>query len=267
MGAPRGGGAAADGGRGRRLTHEARGAAIRAAGGGDPWYDPVVPSVSCPSCGLSRPLPAALLRAGARDLRCPACGARVTAAALGSRAPPSPEDRWRQVPAWQAVALGAGAALLAWSAATHGAIAAVVAGADLVFHEAGHPILSVFGSRFLTYLGGAIGQLAFPAVAAVAFARRRDAGSFGAALLWLGFNVVEIGRYAADGRVRALPLLAPDEDAHDWWNLLGMMGLRDRAEPIGALIAAAGWATMIAAPLWVAWRWWRARAAAAPALE
>ncbi len=156
-------------------------------------------------------------------------------------------------------ALAAGAALLWTSTATRGLVFAIVSGADLVFHEAGHPVFGLLGSRLLTALGGGLGQLFFPVLASVLFARRRQAGSFATALLWVGFNVVDIGRYAADGRVRALPLLAPDVDAHDWWNILGMLGLRERAELIGGSIEAVGWAIMIFAPAWLAFRFWRGR--------
>jgi hypothetical protein len=77
-------------------------------------------------------------------------------------------------------------------------------------------------------------------------------------------NLVNVGRYAADAELRLLPLLAADEDAHDWWNLLGMMGLRHHAALIGGAIAAAGWAAQVAAPAWVAWRWFSARGSGAP---
>jgi hypothetical protein len=61
---------------------------------------------------------------------------------------------------------------------------------------------------------------------------------------------------------RALPLLAPDLDSHDWWNMLGMLGGRERCRAIGGTISAAGWALWAGAPAWAAWRWLRARGAA-----
>jgi hypothetical protein len=166
---------------------------------------------------------------------------------------------------WEAAALAAFAALLAWSHLTRGLLAAVVAGADLVFHEAGHPIFGLLGSRFLMFLGGTIAQLAIPSIAAVAFLRRRRAAPFAAALVWLGFNLVDVGRYAADAEARALPLLAPDLDSHDWWNMLGTLGVREHCEAIGGTIAAGGWLLWAGAPAWAAWRWWRSRAGADPA--
>ena len=162
-----------------------------------------------------------------------------------------------------ALALVAGAALLARSQLTHGFLAAVVDGFDLVVHEAGHPIIGLLGSRLLMFLGGTIFQLALPVAAAVAFAARRQPASFAAAVVWLGINLVNVGRYAADAEARALPLLAADADAHDWWNVLGALGLRPQASLIGGTIAAAGWALQAAAPGWVLVRWLAARLDAA----
>jgi hypothetical protein len=171
-----------------------------------------------------------------------------------------PEDAFLPAPAaWEAAAVCAFAAVLAWSHVAHGTLAAIVSGADLVFHEAGHPILGLLGSRLLMFLGGTIAQLAIPVTAAVAFALRRRTAAFAVALVWLGFNLVNVGTYAADATDRALPLLAPDADSHDWWNILGTLGVREHCRGIGAAIAGAGWTLWAAAPAWAAWKWLRAR--------
>jgi hypothetical protein len=238
-------------------------------------------AIVCPACGLSRTFAAG----GAPSrfpTRCPGCGAALVADGLLAPVPqdatsdifPYPPaapaavrtpqaDAFLPAPrAWEAVALVAFAALLAWSHLGRGMLAAILSGADLVFHEAGHPILGLLGSRFLAFLGGTIAQLALPAAAAAAFALRRRTAAFAVALVWLGFNLVEIGAYAADAMDRALPLLAPDDDAHDWWNMLGMLGVREHCRAIGGTLAGAGWTLWAAAPAWAAWRWLRARRAA-----
>ncbi len=167
---------------------------------------------------------------------------------------------WFAAPSGAAVAaLAAGTALLLWSELTNGFLARIVDGADLLFHEAGHPIFGVFGWRFLTYLGGTLGQLAFPAVAAAIFALRRRPVSLGAAIVWIGLNLVNIGRYAADGQARLLPILAADASEHDWWNLLGMLHVRPHAPAIGGVIMAAGWLAQVIAPAWTASIWYRGR--------
>ncbi len=240
-------------------------------------------AISCPACGLSRSFPA-----GAAPSRfphhCPRCGADLLADGLLEPAEPhadatadllpyppaapggdlAGDDALLPAPApWEAAGVALLAAALAWSLRSHGFLAAIVSGADLVFHEAGHPILGLLGSRFLMYLGGTVAQLAIPAAAASAFALRRRTAPFAVALVWLAFNLVEVGTYAADAMDRALPLLAPDADAHDWWNILGMLGVRERCRGIGGTIAAAGWTLWALAPAWAGWRWLRARRAAA----
>jgi len=124
-----------------------------------------------------------------------------------------------------------------------------------VVHEAGHLIFGLLGSRFLMFLGGTLAQVAFPVTALVAFAARRQPGSFAAAAVWLGVNLVNVGRYAADGDARVLPLLAADADSHDWWNMLGMLGLGGHAPAIGGTVQAIGWSLHLAAPGWALARW------------
>jgi hypothetical protein len=237
--------------------------------------DPV--RISCPACGLSHRFDAG--RTPERlPHHCPRCGQDVVAEGLlVEAAPPGPEERappaeargphrhdalFPPPPAWEASALALFAGLLAWSHAARGLLAATLSGADLVFHEAGHPIFGLLGWPFLTYLGGTLAQLAFPVAAAVAFARQRRAAPFAVAVVWLGFNLVDVGTYAADASARALPLLAPDEDSHDWWNLLGMLGVREHCRAIGGAISAVGWLLWAGAPAWAAWSWLRARRAA-----
>ena len=231
--------------------------------------------IACPACGLSRTFEGGR---GPETLphHCPRCGADLLAEGLLVEAAPiderSPEaiapiegagrEPFFPAPAaWEGAALAVFAALLLWSFRTRGFLAAALAGADLVFHEAGHPILGLLGSRFLMFLGGTIGQLAFPVAAALGFARARRTAPYAVALLWIGFNLVDVGTYAADASARVLPLLAPDEDSHDWWNLLGMLGLRERCRGIGGTISAIGWLLWLGAPAWLGWRWVRARRA------
>ncbi|HSN92999.1 MAG TPA: zinc-ribbon domain-containing protein [Anaeromyxobacteraceae bacterium] len=239
--------------------------------------------LACPSCGRAREVPEDRIPARTFAQRCPGCGTRFEAdGALlrtlanapvppGAADPPDPSAeadgaRGSRFPAptgGAAAALAAGTVLLLWSQLTHGLLASVIDGASLLFHEAGHPIFGLFGSRFLMFLGGTLGQLAFPVTAAIVFSSRRQTASFAAAVVWIGVNLVHVGRYAADAEARVLPLLAADEDAHDWWNLLGMMNLRHRATLVGGAIAAAGWAAQVLAPAWAAWRWFSARGSGA----
>jgi len=222
-----------------------------------------VRTLRCPACGFSGGLADALARAELQAPRCPRCGSPVP---VSPGPAPLPEEGGsgkagmsRSVAPWQAAAVGAGTLLLWFSMARRGLLFTVLSGADLVFHEAGHPVFGLLGSRFLGILGGTLGQLSFPVVAMAVFWRQGRPAWLATASVWLGFNLVDIGRYAADGNKRALPLITQDANTHDWWNLLGMLGLRGWAEPIGGVIQALGFATMALAPAWLGWLLLRAR--------
>ena len=63
--------------------------------------------------------------------------------------------------------------------------------ANLLFHEAGHPIIGLFSNRLEPY-GGTIGQLVFPIVLAVSFWRKEQPLSFAGSLLWFFENWLKI---------------------------------------------------------------------------
>ncbi len=96
-------------------------------------------------------------------------------------------------------------------------------GIDLFIHEAGHPILGLFGWRFLMVAGGTIFQLAFPIAFASHFYKDGQPRSGDACVGWLGQSFLHIGIYAADARAQELPLVGGGE--HDWTYLLGETGL------------------------------------------
>ena len=62
-------------------------------------------------------------------------------------------------------------------------------------------------------------------------------------LFWTGQALTDVAIYAADGRARALPLLA-EGLIHDWHNILGRLGLLASAEIIGRAIFALGALTL-----------------------
>ncbi len=135
-------------------------------------------------------------------------------------------------------------------------------GVDLIFHEAGHVIFGFFG-EFVAVLGGSLNQVLIPAIATTAFLRTRQWASAAIALFWTGQSLTDVGVYAADGRARALPLLA-EGLIHDWNYILGRLGLLGSAETVGRLIFGAGALVMLAALLLLALevlRCWNAPAA------
>lgn len=124
---------------------------------------------------------------------------------------------------------------------------------NLVFHEAGHVILSPFG-RFMTVLGGSLFQLTVPLVLAGAFLRQRD--QFGAVVCawWAGQNLVDLAPYIADARALQLVLLGGKTGAevqgHDWEYLLGALGWMRHDRMLGLVARRAGLTIMIASLAW-----------------
>lgn len=143
-----------------------------------------------------------------------------------------------------------------------GGILAFIHGVNLVFHEAGHVIFGFFG-QFLAVLGGSLNQVLMPLVATIAFLRTRQRASAAVTLFWTGQSITDVAIYAADGRARALPLLA-EGLIHDWNYLLGRLGLLGWAEAVGRLFFAAGVLTMLAAILFMALELLRCLNAPAP---
>jgi len=104
-----------------------------------------------------------------------------------------------------------------------------------------------------------------PVRATVAFVGARQWASAAGTLFWTGQSVTDVAIYAADGRARALPLLA-EGLIHDWHYILGRLGLLQSAEAVGRLIFILGALTMLAALVLLgldALRCWNAPASSA----
>lgn len=67
-------------------------------------------------------------------------------------------------------------------------------GVDLGVHETGHLVFGLLPGRFLMVLGGTIGQLLMPAAFWWDFRRRKMPRSADACLIWLGQNLLNVGR-------------------------------------------------------------------------
>ena len=104
--------------------------------------------------------------------------------------------------------------------------------ADLVIHEAGHFFFGFFG-RFIAFAGGTLMQVLLPSLLVWHFLRHNYRFGVQVSALWLGHNLINISVYAADARARRLPLLGGDAVEHDWWNMLGMLGLLEWDQAIG----------------------------------
>ena len=164
------------------------------------------------------------------------------------------DNGWREVPTPKLVIFLAGLALFALLVfKSESGFVFGLDHANLLFHEAGHPIVGLFSQRLETY-GGTMGQFAFPLVLAVSFWRKGEAISFAAAVIWFFENWLNIARYMADARAQELPLVGGGD--HDWARIFGRWHLLNHDTQIAAVVRTAGWLGMAAACAWVIWRWW-----------
>ncbi|HOX58605.1 MAG TPA: hypothetical protein P5205_15995 [Candidatus Paceibacterota bacterium] len=122
--------------------------------------------------------------------------------------------------------------------------------ANLLFHEAGHPLVGLISSRLEPY-GGTLGQLAFPVVLAVAFWRKGHTIGVAAAAVWYFENWLNIARYVADARALQLPLVGGGE--HDWNTILHRWNLLPYDTRIAAVLTIAAWIGIAATCGWVLW--------------
>jgi len=128
--------------------------------------------------------------------------------------------------------------------------------ANLLFHEAGHPIIGIFSSRLEPY-GGTIGQLAFPVILAVTFWRRSQPVGVAASSIWFFENWFNIGHYLADARRMQLPLVGGGN--HDWNTILSRWNALQWDTRIAGGIGVAAWAGIGLTCAWFAWRVWKSK--------
>ena len=108
-----------------------------------------------------------------------------------------------------------------------------VDGVNLLLHEAGHVIFSLFG-RTIYFLGGTLGQLLFPALFVGYFWKRRQRFEAYIVAVWFAESLMYAARYIGDARRMELPLVGGN--IHDWNWLLSRWGMLDKAEELGSFV-------------------------------
>ena len=129
----------------------------------------------------------------------------------------------------------------------------VLDSANLVFHEAGHPLFGLLLGQRMTVYGGTLGQLVFPLVAMGSFWQRREAVSLALCAGWLCQNFWNIARYMADARRHVLPLVGNGE--HDWTEIFSQWHILHRDTVVASVVSLVAWIGISAAWGWLAWRW------------
>ncbi|MFZ5572296.1 MAG: zinc ribbon domain-containing protein [Thermodesulfobacteriota bacterium] len=131
-------------------------------------------------------------------------------------------------------------------------------GVNLAFHEAGHLLFRPFG-RFMTVLGGSLGQLLMPLICmAVFLIKSRDPFGASVAFWWLGQSFLDLAPYIGDARALRLILLGgitgrDAVDYHDWEFLLKQLGLLQWDRTLAFLAHGFGSLCILSAMLWGAY--------------
>jgi hypothetical protein len=124
---------------------------------------------------------------------------------------------------------------------SQGFLLAILDGANLIFHEAGHVLFSPFGD-FLQYLGGSLMQILIPAICGAYFWLHQQRSASAVTLFWTGESLTNVAIYVADARRMELPLIGGD---HDWNYLLGRLNLLNQAESLGRFVFVLGVITIL----------------------
>ena len=128
----------------------------------------------------------------------------------------------------------------------------ILDGANLLIHEAGHPIVGACSNRLMVY-GGTIFQLLFPLLTAFHFVRDRDAPGAAIGASWLGESLLNVARYMADARAQVLPLVGGGE--HDWTEIFSRWGVLHLDGRIAGFTRFVALALIAGAVVWLFRRW------------
>ncbi|MEW6196035.1 MAG: hypothetical protein AB1521_12865 [Bacteroidota bacterium] len=116
---------------------------------------------------------------------------------------------------------------------------------NLLIHEGGHGIFSIFGIKYLHALGGTITQLLIPTMFVVFYFLKKKRITTQIFLIWLGQNFINVSVYVADARAQKLPLLGGNKVYHDWNYLLGEIGLLEYDNIVGQVFYFLGIAAFV----------------------
>jgi hypothetical protein len=127
--------------------------------------------------------------------------------------------------------------------------------ANLVFHEAGHPLAGFLSERLAVY-GGTIAQLALPLAAALSFWARRHTLGFALCVAWSCESLMNVATYMADARTLALPLIGGlDPDLyHDWREIFARWNMLDLDTTWAGLNRLIAWTVGLTTCVWLARR-------------
>lgn len=106
---------------------------------------------------------------------------------------------------------------------------------NLLIHEGGHGVFSVFG-KFIHALGGTLMQIIIPSMFIAFYLWKKKRVSLQIALIYLAQNLLNISVYVSDARAHKLPLLGGNKVYHDWTYILTELNLLESDIIIGEII-------------------------------
>lgn len=107
-------------------------------------------------------------------------------------------------------------------------------------HEASHPVV-MFLPGLLVAMAGPVGEIAFTVLLLWACLRYKSYFAAVFAALWLMLALRSVGRYMADARTQALPLIGPGETVqHDWHYIFGQLGWLQADTILGGMVQGLG---------------------------
>jgi hypothetical protein len=168
-------------------------------------------------------------------------------------------DDWKPVPRPVAIIAIAFYLLFLLYAAKNGSGFLFLDLANLMIHEAGHPLFGIIGGgaetgfgHTLMVLGGTLFELIVPLVCAAYFFFRREATGAAFCAFWFFENFLYIGTYMADARASALLLVGSGDS--DWEVLFTQWNLMLHDTQIAHATRTLGGLGMLASVSWFAYR-------------
>jgi hypothetical protein len=126
-------------------------------------------------------------------------------------------------------------------------------------HEFGHIVFKPFG-EFMHNLGGTLFQVLLPLIfGGILIVKNRDPFAAAACLWWAAVALIDAAPYVYDAYQPQHILLSGrtgDTGSHDFVDVLGDLGLLNKAQPIGYGVRIFGVGMFAAAIAWGAWVLW-----------
>ena len=111
---------------------------------------------------------------------------------------------------------------------------------DFGVHEASH-IVMAWAPPVITAAAGSIGEVSFTVLLLIAAFRGKAYFAAVFTGLWVMLGFMSAGRYMADARTQALPLIGPGETVqHDWNFVFSQLGWLNADTIIGGTVAGIG---------------------------